>query len=359
MAAPVAYSTVSMQRRAGDRVGAEATLRALVTRRPDELPALLGLAEALAERARRNPDDDEARFEAARIDARAEARRAALFEALRGPSPEASLAILEEACVVRREDVALLWEVAEACRETGQLVPAARAYRRYMVARPEDPRGYHLLASVGGVKAPPRATDAYVAALFDVEAGAYDEAHHDDLAARHVANAADALFSADPPRAGREGYRALDLGCGTGRCGERIKPLVKKLRGVDLAPRLLRGARHLTCYDELVEGDLGGYLRKTGARFELVCAADVFPWTGSLKPVLSILSRKVVAGGYAVFTCEQGTDGAQLAPSGRFTHDVAHVTETADGVGWTVVSTEAVALDAAQRPGFMVVLRRP
>ncbi len=359
MAAPVAHSTVSMQRRAGDRAGAESTLRALVTRRPNEVSALLGLADILADRAQRNPDDDEARFEARRFANRAGARRDALFEALRGPEPEPALELLEEACLIRRDDLALLWEVAETCRATGQLEAASRAYRRYMVSQPDDPRGYHLLAAVGGVKAPPRAEDDYIRALFDVEAGAYDEAHEGDLAARIVAKKADALFSKDPPPKGREGYRGLDLGCGTGNCGERIRPLIKKLRGVDLASRLLRGARHRTCYDELAEMEYGAWLRKTGARFELVCAADVFPWTGSLKPVFAMLTRKVVVGGYLIFTCETGAEGVNLAVSGRYTHDADALTSLAEETGWTVVSMEDVSLDQAQRPGLIGVLRRP
>lgn len=360
MAAPVSYSTVAMQRRSGDRAAAEATLRALVTRRPNELPALLGLAELLDEHARKNPDDDEARYEALKFDERAQARRAALFEGLRGPEPEPSLELLEEASVVRRDDLALLWDVAETCRATGQLKAAARAYRRYSIARPEDPRGYHLLAAVGGVKPPPRAEDEYVRALFDMEAGAYDEAHDDDLAAKLVAQAAGDLFDREPPPPGRDGVRGLDLGCGTGRCGERVRPLLETLRGCDLAPRLLRGARHRKCFDELAELELGAYLRKSRAKFELVCAADVFPWIGSLKPTLQALTRKVVAGGYVVFTCEAGTEGAALDVSGRYTHAPAHITETAEGLGYEVLAVVSVELSrATPRPGLLAILRRP
>jgi len=346
-----------MQRRAGDLDGAEATLRALVTRRPDELAALLGLAEVLVERARRAPDDDEARAEARMIEARAQARREALFTGLRGPSPGPGLEALEEASVVRRDDLALLWDVASACRETGQLSAAARAYRRYMVARADDPRGFHLLAAVGGVKTPSRADDDYVRALFDLEAGAYDELHEADLAARHVARAAEEAFARAAPEAGREGHRGLDLGCGTGRCGAHIRPLLRTLRGVDLAPRLLRGARHRGCYDQLFEQENGAFLRKTRAKFELVCAADVFPWTGSLAPLLQMLGRKVVAGGYVVFTCEAGREEVQLETSGRFTHPPGHLEEVAAGLGYEVVSLTDVALDAERR-GLLAVLRR-
>ncbi len=360
MAAPVSYTTVAMQHRAGDRVGAEATLRALVTRRPDELCALLGLAEVLQDVSRRNPDSDEARFEARKFDERAQARRAALFDGLRGPEPAPSLEALEEASIVRRDDLTLLWDVAETCRATGQLKSAARAYRRYAVARPDDPRGYHLLAAVGGVKAPPRAEDDYVRALFDMEAGAYDEVEDRNLAAKLVAQAADDLFDRDPPPCGREGFRGLDLGCGTGRCGERVRPLLKKLRGTDLAPRLLRGARHRVCYDELAELELGAYLRKTRAKFELVCAADVFPWLGSLKPVLSGLKRKVVAGGYIIFTCEPGAEGATLEPTGRYTHAPSHITEIAEGQGYEVLALVSVELSrGTPRPGLMAILRSP
>ena len=341
MARAVSYSTLRTQRRTGDRPGAEATLRALVTRRPDELQALLGLAEAIRERARRDPEDEDARFEAQRLTRRAEERRSELLGALDvAERAEAAFAALDEATVVRGDDTELLWQVAERCRATGHLKEAARIYRRYMLARSDDPRGYHMLAAVGGVKAPPRADDLYVQAVFDQEAGAYDEAHADDPAPRLVAALAEETLLAAPPREGPSGWRGADLGCGTGCCGERVRPLLRRLRGVDLAPRLLRGARNRGCYDELHEMELGAWLRKTRASHELVTAAGVLPFFGPLQPLLAVVRRRVASGGLFVFDAEPADDDVTLQTSGRYAHPTAHIEAMAAATRFEVAHLE-------------------
>ena len=59
---------------------------------------------------------------------------------------------------------------------------------------------------------------------------------------------------------------ALDLGCGTGLVGERLRKMVRRLEGVDLSEAMLAEARRKQIYDRLHKGDLtqflGGWRRR-------------------------------------------------------------------------------------------------
>ncbi|WP_163364132.1 class I SAM-dependent DNA methyltransferase, partial [Klebsiella aerogenes] len=68
---------------------------------------------------------------------------------------------------------------------------------------------------------------------------------------------------------------ALDLGCGTGLMGERLRPFVDRLEGYDISASMLRKARDKGVYDHLGKADLQQF-SYAGEAPDLVTAADVF-----------------------------------------------------------------------------------
>ena len=140
--------------------------------------------------------------------------------------------------------------------------------------------------------------------------------------------------------------------------------LSRRLKGVDLSPRMLRRARALGLYDELEELDLIACLeRSSAATFDLVTAADVFVYLGALERVFAQVARVMRPAGRFAFSVERGqaASGFELAPSGRYRHSRAYVEALARENGLRVVEArDAVLRREANREieGVVFVLAR-
>jgi len=122
----------------------------------------------------------------------------------------------------------------------------------------------------------------------------------------------------------------LDLGCGTGLLGALLKPLARKLTGVDLSPNMLKMARQLQVYDELICGDLTGFLQTQSGNFDLVAAADVFVYIGDLSPAFDGVRHALRAGGLFAFSVEASdAEDFVLRRTLRYAHSVAYLQELA------------------------------
>jgi predicted TPR repeat methyltransferase len=114
----------------------------------------------------------------------------------------------------------------------------------------------------------------------------------------------------------------LDLGCGTGLCGSWLRPLARRLVGVDLSRNMVAQAEAKDLYDVLIVGEIMAELRTmatesnsmlaSDAAASLIVAADVFVYLGSLLPVLNAAGAILQPGGLLAFTTE---DCAAATPS--------------------------------------------
>jgi predicted TPR repeat methyltransferase len=116
----------------------------------------------------------------------------------------------------------------------------------------------------------------------------------------------------------------LDAGAGTGLCGPLLRPLARRLVGVDLSPKMLAKAEGRGVYDVLDAGELTGYMRERTAAFDVVVSADTLVYFGDLAEVLAAAAAALRPGGHLVFTLEEDADegpqGYQLKPHGRYGH---------------------------------------
>lgn len=119
----------------------------------------------------------------------------------------------------------------------------------------------------------------------------------------------------------------LDLGCGTGFCGVAFASRKARLVGVDLSEKMLQQAAARRVYDELVIGEAVDYLgRCADASFDLVIAADVFVYFGSLEAAFAESARVLRLGGIFAFSTEEGRDrDFALLPTGRYAHSHDYV----------------------------------
>lgn len=154
----------------------------------------------------------------------------------------------------------------------------------------------------------------------------------------------------------------LDIGCGTGVCGEYLRGYAKRLEGVDLSPHMLEQAQKKGLYDKLECIDAVGYMQHCHRTFDLVVASGVLILFGDLKPVFQAAADLLMPGGFFVFTLYRSeVEAVAVRHNLHFAHSEAYVRESALAVGLEVAKCEQKVheyeLGEAQ-PGWLVALRK-
>lgn len=226
---------------------------------------------------------------------------------------------------------------------------AVTAYRQAL-AQAHDGDGLaaqieFALASLGSGPTPPAAPAAYVKTLFDQYANHFEH-HLVEVLDYQTPALLDRLIRAALGPDQLPQLDVLDLGCGTGLCAPYLRPLARRLGGVDLSDRMLEQARARGLYDSLACADLGDFLAVQHDAWDLAVAADVFVYIGDLAPVFAGVRRALRRGGHFCFSVEAGgMDGADfsLRPSNRYAHSMAYLQRLAQLHGFAVISAETVA----------------
>lgn len=245
-------------------------------------------------------------------------------------------------------------------KDMGQVEEAIQAFERCQATGGDASLCSFFLASLRGQGAPSAPPAGYVASLFDHYADSFDT--HLLGVLRYQAHEAlvHRLAELHPGRFAA----ALDLGCGTGLCGALLAPRVDQLDGIDLAPLMLQKARERGLYRQLVQADLAAHLHATGQRYELVVAADVFPYVGALEAVFAGVRRVLRPDGWFCFSTElqeQGT-GFSLGRRQSYAHSEPYLRQLAaeHGLDWRYSQRLAIREDQ-RRPiqGMAVFLSLP
>ncbi|WP_244497730.1 class I SAM-dependent DNA methyltransferase [Aureimonas sp. AU40] len=247
--------------------------------------------------------------------------------------------------------------------ETGEREEALRLYRAALAEDAADPYGAGLkLAALGAAPVPEAPPPAFVAGLFDQYAEGFETALVQRLGYRVPDLLFEALMAQSPSlRFGR----ALDLGCGTGLMGERLRPVTETLHGVDLSPGMLDKARRKRIYDHLAEGDVALAEAPDRLLYDLLTAADVLTYLGDLAPVFARAAKLLAPGGLFAFSVEadDGTEGGYaLRPSLRYAHAPAWLAAGLAEAGFTLLSErrEELRRDRGEpvRGALLVAMKR-
>ncbi len=234
------------------------------------------------------------------------------------------------------------FRLGEMHEAAGALPAAAEAWRMALKLDPEDRTGAALKLELAG-EAPVSAVppSAFVEELFDQYAGNFDASLVGKLAYRVPELLAGAIA--------RHGHgrfeRAIDIGCGTGLMGERLRPLAGMLEGHDISTAMLKKAAARGCYDRLVKSDLQE-LDLEPASAHLVTAADVFMYLGSLDGIVARVAKWLKPAGLFAFSVERhhGPEDVVLRASRRYAHSDAYVLRLLDAAGLAVASFEAAKI---------------
>lgn len=217
--------------------------------------------------------------------------------------------------------------LASSLAQAGRHDEATAVLRAWCVAAPDDPAATHLLAAYSQENVPDRAGDAFLQNTFDAAADTFDVTMCELLHYRAPALLSAHLDTVLPATllAPRAALDVLDMGCGTGLCGEWLKPRARRLVGVDLSLNMLAKARERDLYDTLEHAELTAYLDTCLGAFDLLFATDTFIYRGRLEDAFGKAFAALRPGGHLAFTVER-LPSAESAPdwvlttTGRYQH---------------------------------------
>jgi len=251
---------------------------------------------------------------------------------------KAAAELMGEALVLAPNWAAGHFRHGEMLAEAGELAAAIEAWRTVLRLDPEDRLGaalkLELHGALPGLRAAP---SAFVETLFDQYADQFDEA----LVERLDYRVPELLWNA-LKKLGREQFaHAVDLGCGTGLMGERLRAATSFLEGMDISGEMLKRAEAKRIYDRLSREDLLQLGALPGG-VDLVTAADVFMYVGALAPIVDLIAANLQPGAVFAFSVEahDGPEEMVLRPSRRYAHSPGHIRTLLAAAGFDIVSFE-------------------
>ncbi|EUB98652.1 hypothetical protein PMI07_004933 [Rhizobium sp. CF080] len=293
-------------------------------------------------------------------------RRADYARMLAEGADFAAAAELIEQALELTPDWAAGWFRLGEYREKAGLGTAAEAYRQALALQPDDVFGARLkLALIGAEQTPDRPPSRYVEGLFDDYADRFDTALVEKLAYSVPGKLATLVMPHGPFR------NTVDLGCGTGLFGAEIRGRTERLEGFDLSLNMLAKAQAKGLYDHLGQSDLsltpalsGLFDNLANHRADLVSAADVLMYLGSLETVFPLVLDLLSPGGLFAFSVEDaGEDGSfVLRDSLRYAHSEAYIRGRLSRFGLDLMKAEntVIRMDAGKPiHGILFLSRKP
>ena len=249
--------------------------------------------------------------------------------------------------------------LASTCAATGDFERALTILRAWLEDEPANASARHLVAAISGEDVPARASDRYVETMFDSFADSFDgKLARLDYRAPELVGGAVAMACGMPDRT----LDILDAGCGTGLCGPYLRPLARRLVGVDLSGGMLARASHRGDYTELTQAELTGFLCDHPAAFDLIVSADTLCYFGALDDVLSGAAVALRRPGVLVFTVEAnlGPEPHRLNPHGRYSHEEDYVSRAMREAGfvWNEIRHDQLRVERGEPVAGFVVTGR-
>ena len=267
---------------------------------------------------------------------------------------------LQAAVTIDPNSFAALSNLGNTLLKCQQRDAAIACYQQALTLQPNNASIAYILQALTGQGNPTAAPTGYVMELFDHYACYFETEVLDKLQYRvpqllyqHVKEFLLEAIECD----------ILDLGCGTGLCGQYLKSHANSLIGIDLSANMLSKASEKQCYTQLMQADMVVGMQQLSSLFDLIIAADAIVYLGDLKPLFSQAKALLKAEGILAFSIETSSGKApyQLQPSGRFAHSSHYIWTLAQEIGLLPLVNQTVELrHQAGKPvvGAIVVLRQ-
>ena len=227
-----------------------------------------------------------------------------------------SFAAYDRAAILK-PDLAEAWFGRGRCHcQQGRVQEGVKEYRRALELGGERELILYELAQLGVEDVPTATPERLVKDIFDDYAESFDDHLVNKLQYQTPAKLFSLIETTDLKNAD-----VLDLGCGTGLMGEKLRPIAKSLTGIDLSEGMLKKAEQRAIYDELACSELNGFLSSHPQQYDLVVASDVFVYVGDLAPVFQSARASLKKDGLFCFSVEAIESGSfALRTTGRYAH---------------------------------------
>lgn len=170
-------------------------------------------------------------------------------------------------------------------------------------------------------------------------------------------------------------YEVVELGCGCGITGERLRPYARMMTGVDMSKPMLEQIPEppegmAPLYDRLLHEELHEYLaRQPGSTADIVAAVGVFNYVGDITEAATHSASLLRPGGLFAFTVErvqvpEANMPVQTAPfewqpeRGTFAHALPYIKEICQHAGLKLYRVDDIMLYAGA-PGYFCMFTKP
>ena len=236
---------------------------------------------------------------------------------------------------------------------------AIEHYEKVLELKPNDLEILHILSALSEKKSPPKAPPEYIQHLFDHYALYYDQhltKHLHYRVPEQLFQAIEVDINTDMPQ-----WTVVDLGCGTGLCGEFFKGKVQELIGVDLSEKMLEVAKHKGIYHRLIHADIQTALTSFHD-IHLILATDVLMYVGDLDPIFEKVKAALKANGFFAFTVEKTTRAPYVLQKNiRYAHSKTYIETLIKKYDFHPVRFDSIILRQQQHQpveGFLVVIEK-
>jgi predicted TPR repeat methyltransferase len=193
---------------------------------------------------------------------------------------------------------------------------------KWLTKYPQNSVAIHMANAILNSQKITKANNDYLKNIFDAFSDDFDSILKDlDYQAPKLISAfLSKIYGKKNPK-----LRILDIGCGTGLCGEFLQKYKKwrALEGLDISQKMLDSARKKKLYNKLHCREVEEYLNTKNNKYNLMVAADVFTYIGDLAPLFFVVSKSLKKDGRIVFSVSENNindEGFLLSKSGRFVH---------------------------------------
>ena len=218
---------------------------------------------------------------------------------------------------------------------------------------PSNPFAKHAYNSLKG-KIDEETLKAYSQNLYDAFADTYNQKMK-ELECRVPEYVKDHL-----PK--QKNLSVLDLGCGTGTCGHFLKPLARRLIGVDISKSMIEKAKQRKLYTTLKQSDAIEFLEKSKIKFDLIVAADVLCYLTNLPKLFQAVAEKLSEKGQFIFTIEKTEkENYELSLNGRVFHNFDYVKNELSASGLDISIKEKINLRREKddfAKGYIIIAER-
>jgi predicted TPR repeat methyltransferase len=226
--------------------------------------------------------------------------------------------------------------LADALRARGDRAEAIELYRSCLDVPDAAETARFCLASLGALPPPEKMPSQMVAALYDRSAASFDNTLVHGLKYQGPGIIAQSIARVLGPEA--RDLEILDAGCGTGLCGAVLRPLARRLDGIDISSAMLQQAGAKGYYHRLKHGEICAALADRSTTYDLVVAGDMVIYLGDLGPLFSAIAGVLRPQGHFIFTTERAASGAyELHAAARYRHSDAYIAATAADADFDVV----------------------